>query len=67
MTADTCFDTAAKVRKKVDTFCAGLAERKAEVKQRCRRDLQALADALVDSANRSSAGAQDVDFTLRSV
>jgi transposase len=67
VTADPCFDTAAKVRKKVDTFCAGLAERKAEVKQRCRCYLQALADALVDSANRFSAGAQHVDFTLRSV
>jgi transposase len=51
VTADTCFGTAAKVREKVDTFFAGLAERASEVKQRCRRDLQAQADALVAKAS----------------
>jgi transposase len=45
ITANTCFGTAAKVREKVDAFFAGLAERSAEVIQRCRRDLQGQADA----------------------
>jgi transposase len=67
VTANVCYGTAAKVREKVDAFFAGLAERKAEVKQRCRRDLQALADALVETANRLFAVAQHVDLTLPSV
>jgi transposase len=67
VTADICFGTAAKVREKVDAFFAGLAERKPEVKQRCRRDLQALADALVETAKRLSVVAQHVDLTLPSV
>jgi transposase len=44
VTANTCFGTAAKVRAKVDAFFAGLAARATEVIQRCRRELQALAD-----------------------
>lgn len=67
VTANTCFGTAAKVREKVDAFFAGLAERAVEVKQRCRRDLQAQADALVETANQLFAQIQHVDFTLRSV
>jgi transposase len=67
VTANTCFGTAAKVREKVDAFFAGLAERTVEVNQRCRRDLQAQADALVDAADQLFAQAQHVDFTLRSV
>jgi transposase len=67
VTANICYGTAAKVREKVDAFFAGLAERKAEVKQRCPRDLQALADALVETANRLFAVAQHVDLTLPSV
>jgi transposase len=51
VTANTCFGKAAAVRKKVDAFFAALPERTAEVKQRCRRDLQALADALVAKAS----------------
>jgi transposase len=54
VTANTCFGTAAKVHEKVDAFFAGLAERTTEVKQRCRRDLQAQADALI--AQTSLAG-----------
>jgi transposase len=50
VTANTCFGTAAKVREKVDTFFTGLAKRTTEVKQRCRRELQAQADALVAQA-----------------
>ena len=67
VTANVCYGTAAKVREKVDAFFAGLAERKAEVKQRCHRDLQALADALIETANRLFAEAQHVDLTLPSV
>jgi transposase len=67
VTADTCFGTAAKVREKVDAFFAGLAQRTAEVKQRCRRDLQAQADALVAAASQVCVETNHVDLTLRSV
>ena len=67
VTANTCFGTAAKVREKVDAFFASLAERTAEVKQRCRRELQAQADALVDAARQVCAETNHVDLTLRSV
>ena len=46
-TANTCFDTSAKVRAKVDAFFAGLTERTTEVRQRCRRELQAQADTFI--------------------
>jgi transposase len=55
VTADICFGTAAKVREKVDAFFAGLAARTSEVKQRCRRDLQAQADALIAKATQVAA------------
>jgi transposase len=45
VTANTCFGTAANVRAHVDPFLAGLSRRADEVKQRCRRVLQAKADA----------------------
>lgn len=67
VTANTCFGTAAKVREKVDTFFAELAERTAEVQRRCRRDLQAQADALVEAASQLFAQTQHVDFTLELV
>jgi transposase len=67
VTANTCFGTAAKVREKVDAFFIGLAERTAEVKQRCRRDLQAQADALVGPASQLFAQTKHVDLTLESV
>jgi transposase len=67
VTANTCFGTAIKVREQVDAFFAGLAGRTTEVKQRCRRDLQAQADALVETANQLFAQTQHVDLTLRSV
>ena len=67
VTANTCFGTAARVREKVETFFAGLVERAAEVQQRCRRDLQAQADALVEAASQLFAQTQHVDFTLESV
>ena len=67
VTANTCFGTAAKVRDKIDAFFVSLAERMAEVKQRCRRELQAQADALVDAARQVCAETKHVDLTLRSV
>lgn len=67
VTANTCFGTAAKVREKIDAFFAGLAERMDEAKQRCRRDLQAQADALVEAASQLFAQTKHVDFTLESV
>jgi len=51
VTANTCFGTAAKVREQMDRFFAVLAERTAEVKQRCRKELQAQADALMVAAS----------------
>jgi transposase len=41
VTANTCWDTAARVRAALDGFFAGLAERADEVRQRCRSQLQA--------------------------
>lgn len=67
MTANTCFRTAAKVREKVDAFFVGLAQRAAEVIQRCRRYLQALADQLLLAANQTAVEFNYVDFTLQSV
>ena len=67
VTANTCFGTAAKVREKVDAFFASLAERTTEVKQRCRRELQAQADALAAAAHQICAETNHVDLTLRSV
>jgi len=67
VTANTCFGTADKVRDKVDAFFAALATRTTEVKQRCRRELQAQADALVAAVNQVCAEMNHVDLTLRSV
>ena len=66
VTANTCFGTAAKVRETLDVFFAGLGERMAEVRQRCRTTLQALADALL-ATNGLSAQVNHVDLTLGSV
>lgn len=67
VTANICFGTAAKVQEKLEPFFAGLAERTAEVQQRCRTTLQAQADALLVSANLLFAQTHHVDFTLVSV
>lgn len=67
VTANTCFGTAAKVRAKVDTFFTELAERATEVRRRCRRDLQAQADALEAVTAELFAQTQHVVFTLESV
>jgi transposase len=67
VTANICFGTATKVREKVDAFLAGLTEHAAEVKRRCRRDLQAQADALREPASQLSLQTNHVDLTLVSV
>ena len=64
VTANICFGTAAKVREHLDRFFAGLATRATEVKQRCRRELQAQADALIAAAGQLFVQTQHVDFTL---
>lgn len=64
VTANICFGTAAKVREKGDAFFAELPRRAAEVRQRCRRQLQAQADALVEAAKQLFASIKHVDFTL---
>lgn len=45
VTANTCLGTTAKVQEKMTAFFAGLPGRTAEVQSRCRRKLQALAEA----------------------
>ena len=67
VTANTCLGTTAKVQEKVGEFFRGLVERTAEVKQRCRRALQARADALMSPATQSLTQAVHVDPTLASV
>ncbi len=67
VTANVCLGTAAKVREKVDDFLAGLVKRAAEVQLRCRRDLQAQVDALVEAASQLFAQTNHVDLTLESV
>jgi transposase len=47
VTANTCFGTKAKVQPHVGRFFRDIARRTDEVKRRCRRTLQAQADALV--------------------
>ncbi len=46
VTANTCLGTKAQVQEKMAQFFAGLPSRTAEVQSRCRRKLQALAEAL---------------------
>jgi transposase len=52
VTANTCLGTAAKVSEKVNAFFDGLAERTAEVQQRCRTTLQAQAGRATATVNR---------------
>ena len=67
VTANTCFGMAVKVREKVDAFFVALTKRAAEVVQRCRRELQALADQLLLAATQIAADLSHVDSTLRLV
>jgi transposase len=66
ITANTCFATTAKVHAAMDRFFVQLAQRTAEVKQRCRKELQAQADALM-AASHLPVPIQHVDLTLDSV
>lgn len=67
VTANTCFGTAAKVREKIDAFFSGLTEHTAEVTRRCRRNLQAEADTLMEAASQVCAKTKHVDLTLEAV
>jgi transposase len=64
VTANTCLGTTVKVKEKVGEFFHGLAERTAEVKQRCRKALQSRADALMSPATKSFPQIVHVDSTL---
>ena len=64
VTADICSGTAAKAREKLEPFFVGLAERKAEVQQHCRKTLQARADRLICTANQLLAQLHPCGFHL---
>jgi len=64
VTANTCLGTRARVQQKLGEFFRGLAERTAEVKRRCRTELQARADALIMQAANSLHQTVHVDPTL---
>jgi transposase len=64
VTGNSCLETKAKVQEKLGAFFSGLVERTAEVKQRCRRALQARADALMAPATQSFPQIVHVDSTL---
>jgi hypothetical protein len=55
------------MREKIDAFFAGLAKCAAEVIQRCRRDLQAQADALANATSQVFRQTKHVDPILESV
>jgi transposase len=67
VTGNTCWGTADKVREQVDHFFAGLRERTAEVQQRCRKELQAQAEALTATVNQMHSQNTHVVLTLESV
>ena len=53
VTANTCLDTKAKVQENMTRFCDGLTTRTSEAKSRCRRKLQALAEALTSMSSEA--------------
>jgi transposase len=61
VTANPCLGTKAAVQEKMQAFFAGLPARTAEVQSRCRRTLQALAEAGVIPASESHLEAPQVD------
>jgi len=67
VTANTCLGSAARVQEELDRFFAGLAERAAQVQQRCRTALQTLADALIATTHQLLLHPKHVDLTLASV
>ncbi len=64
VTANTCLGTKAKVQEKLEEFFHGLVERTEEVKQRCRTELQARADALMMPVAMPFPQTEHVDPTL---
>ena len=64
VTANECLGTKAKVREKINGFFSVLAQRKDEVKRRCRTMLQARADPLMMTATRPLPSPPNVDPTL---
>jgi transposase len=61
VTANTCLGTKAAVQEAMQRFFAGLPARTAEVRSRCRRKLQALAEAVVLPAPEAHPEALHVD------
>jgi transposase len=64
VTANTCFGTKAKVRQHVDRFFRDIVQRTDEVKRRCRRVLQAQADALASLVDAILQQPKHVDPTV---
>ena len=64
VTANTCFGTKAKVQHHVGQFFRDLVHRTDEVKRRCRRALQSLADALAPIADAILQQPNHVDLTV---
>ena len=67
VTANLCLGTKAAVREKVGGFFAALAQRREEVKRRCRTELQARAQEFTAPSQVHSPRIDHVDFTLASV
>jgi transposase len=64
VTANTCFGTKAKVQQHVGQFFRDISQRTDEVKRRCRRLLQTLADALTPSIDTFLPQTDHVDLTV---
>jgi transposase len=64
VTANTCFGTKAKVQQHVGQFFRDIAQRTEEVKRRCRRTLQAQANALAPIVDAILQQPDHVDSTL---
>ena len=67
VTANLCLGTRAAIREKVGGFFAALAQRREEVKRRCRTVLQAKAKELLGSTQANPLRPANVDLTLASV
>ena len=61
VTANTCLGTKAMVQEKMQHFFDGLKDRTAEVQSRCRRALQALAEAVAEPPPEAHQQARRVD------
>ena len=67
VTANLCLGTRAAVQEKVGDFFTALANRRQEVKRRCRTVLQARTAELTGRLQADICGPPNVDFTLASV